>query len=232
MNSTIPKRLFFIWFGDKLPDYGRYSVDAFADYNPDYEIVQVIRTKDRLNQICLKGDYSHDIVDFCIHNAYQSLIGKDDFYKPYVDFQKAYYGTHIKRPVILSDIVRLELLNVIGGIYLDYDCIPMKPFDDELLSLRRFCVTRHYLDEIPRPDNYFLGSVPYKSVFPFTNPTDRYNYISALPQTFYGWNSDVSFNACRTAFKKNCFDRKKLNEKFGQFYITHFCADTWGRNSI
>jgi mannosyltransferase OCH1-like enzyme len=73
----------------------------------------------------------------------------------------------------LSDVVRVELINEFGGIYLDCDTYPLKSFDDELLNYKTFCVKRHYLEYI-NTDNYFMGSISRKYTNDITNPLSYY----------------------------------------------------------
>ena len=67
---------------------------------------------------------------------------------------------------MLSDIYRLKLVSEFGGLYVDCDTFPLKPFDDKLLQLKRFMVARHYnniassTENNIGDDNYFLGSMP------------------------------------------------------------------------
>ena len=67
---------------------------------------------------------------------------------------------------VLSDIYRLKLVSEFGGLYVDCDTFPLKPFDDKLLQLKRFMVARHYnniassTENNIGDDNYFLGSMP------------------------------------------------------------------------
>jgi mannosyltransferase OCH1-like enzyme len=56
----------------------------------------------------------------------------------------------------LADIFRLAVLNKYGGIYLDCDTYPLKPFDS-LLMTKNFTVARHTYNNIIIPDSFFMG---------------------------------------------------------------------------
>jgi len=62
------------------------------------------------------------------------------------------------------------LVSTFGGIYVDCDTFPMKPFDDALLQMQQFTVARHYdndaklINKNIGIDNYFFGSVASKKL--------------------------------------------------------------------
>ena len=57
---------------------------------------------------------------------------------------------------MFCDILRLELLNLHGGLYVDCDTYPIKPFDDALLNHNKLCVNDKINDALVK-NNYFLG---------------------------------------------------------------------------
>jgi len=38
MNDIIPKNIFMIWLGDNVPDYVKFSADAYAKANPAFNV--------------------------------------------------------------------------------------------------------------------------------------------------------------------------------------------------
>jgi len=59
-----------------------------------------------------------------------------------------------------SDLVRYWLLQQHGGIYVDVDCRPVKPFDDDLLEHDAFCARYgDYNGNHCSADNFFMGCV-------------------------------------------------------------------------
>lgn len=37
-DNTIPKRLFMVWLGDNVPSYVQFSMDAYKEANPDFDV--------------------------------------------------------------------------------------------------------------------------------------------------------------------------------------------------
>lgn len=131
----IPKILHFIWFGRK-PKYVDYCIDAFRKMNPSFQINLMWN----LNVYAYE-DLMEDI---------NTCSGK---YKRAIEYCKK---LRIEDEQILSDILRLVLLNISGGIYLDCDCFPLRPFDDDLLK-EDFVVTRYYSRDFIGRDCFFMG---------------------------------------------------------------------------
>lgn len=52
----------------------------------------------------------------------------------------------------------MRLVAEYGGIYVDCDTFPLKPFDTTLLETKNFMVYRHYKDGGVGDDNYFFGA--------------------------------------------------------------------------
>ena len=86
----------------------------------------------------------------------------------YIKWQRDFYGTHLSFLQLLSDVVRVEVLNHYGGIYLDLDTFPIAKFDDNLLSHEFIVVKRKSSGMQPFFDNFFLGKS--KSDFQVQNP--------------------------------------------------------------
>jgi mannosyltransferase OCH1-like enzyme len=157
----IPKRLFFIWFGNQCPNHVFFCIENFKRKNPDFEIVFLRKNVKQIDDIWL-NDAIYDKYDLTIKKCQQEIISEHGIYAEYIKNQKYnLYKKDIRFIQILSDIVRVELINEYGGIYLDCDTYPLKPFDDKLLSYESFCVWRHYLEYV-NSDNYFMGSVSRK----------------------------------------------------------------------
>jgi hypothetical protein len=116
--------------------------------------------------------------------------------------------------MLLSDIFRLELLNIFGGIYIDIDSVPGIQFDDKLLNRDRFCVSRKCGQKII-PDNYFMGqSENYNK---WTNPMVDTGYL-----IFDCTKNDIMFQYRRSKFIKGL-----QNSFSNQFYIEHYMVRTW-----
>ena len=150
MANRIPKKLFMIWLGDKVPSYARFSAKAFQQVNPDFEFMFIHRTIQDLEDIWIGK-----LEDKPLKRALDRVLVNED---PYVKWQREFYGYKPSFLQLLADIARLEVLNEHGGIYVDCDSFPIARFDDVLLSHRYFCIKRKggvgmkcFLD------NFFLG---------------------------------------------------------------------------
>lgn len=136
----IPKHIFFIWIGPQLPAQAQYSIEAFRKANPDFtidvrHIQDVVRSSDPDVIECSK-----------LINDNQSKYSKI-FSAPYLNGNQ-----FIKEEIFntaFSDAFRYYLINKYGGIYLDTDTYPVKPFDDQLLSYRYFQVKKQLISLIP-----------------------------------------------------------------------------------
>ena len=104
------------------------------------------------------NDEITDKFDVSIRKCQSDILNTTGIYEEYIQNQKnRLYKNNLRFIQLLSDIVRVELINEYGGIYLDCDTFPLKSFDDSILSMDSFCVERHYLERIDT-DNYFMGS--------------------------------------------------------------------------
>lgn len=219
----IPKRLFFIWFGNQCPKYVYFCIDNFKRKNPSFEIVFLKKTIKEIEEIWFKN-IINDKYDLTIRKCQEEVISESGIYSEYIKNQKYnLYKKDIRFIQILSDIVRVELINEFGGIYLDCDTYPLKSFDDELLNYQSFCVKRHYLGYI-NSDNYFMGSISRKNTNDIVNP---FNYRgNCILQTNKNWQSDINF----WKNKLNFFKLKLTDEsiiKTNDFYIEHYNTGTW-----
>lgn len=74
----------------------------------------------------------------------------------YLRRQLMFYGNKASFIQVLSDIVRIELLNEFGGIYMDCDTFPLKKFPVELLT-KDFFIARRDTGGGYFLDNFFMG---------------------------------------------------------------------------
>lgn len=141
----ISKRLIFIWLGSEVPDYGKFCMDAFKQVNPNFEIMLV-------HEPDMKNIQNQDLKD-CI-----SLVDGENynFYKHMVvrPWAKKHLFGEVGHITAISDAFRFYLLNKYGGIYLDLDTFPVKPFDDKLLSYENGFTVNYRPN---RYDIFFVG---------------------------------------------------------------------------
>jgi len=147
--SMIPKRLIFIWLGSELPLHATCCIDAFKKVNPDFEVMVV-------NELDPYHSNNEDLND-CIRlvNSDEYNLYKHMTVRPYA--KNHLQQTKIGRITALTDGFRMYLLNKYGGIYLDTDTFPVKPFDDRILSYEDGFAVNHMGK---RCDYFFLGFPP------------------------------------------------------------------------
>jgi mannosyltransferase OCH1-like enzyme len=227
----IPKRLFFVWFGNRIPKYAEFSLESFRKVNPDFEIVGVFRSVREIEEISAADLDSISRYDAAIRTCIDALLGQNGFYEEYIRNQRNVYGRNLRFVQILSDLVRMELLNEFGGIYLDCDTFPVKPFDESLLETGRFCVSRHYEGNNVFPDNYFMGSEPSPSLGRWAFPLRNENGVKYILQTVPNWRSSLGFVKNRILFR--CLSLKIGEWSFSpDFYIDHFNGFSWSSENV
>ena len=229
----IPKQLFQIWIGDNIPKYAIFSNLAYKKLNKDFEIIFLHLTTKDLFDIYING---HSICQYDneIKTSIDCILDKNDKYTDFVKIQTNVYGKNIRVIQLLSDILRLELLNTYGGIYVDCDTYPVKSFDEQLLSYNKFVVERHfdtgfsYNTNQLHIDNYFFGTSGKKD-------DQIYNYeaddkIIKLLQTSKNWFKDIQY----IYRKKQFFNQKLTNKMFNDksFYIEHYHDNNWKINNL
>ena len=224
--EQISKRLFIIWLGNNCPMYVSYAIHAYKEANPTFEVKFINYNINSLKSIYLSRNIS-TIEDDLLAKSIDVIMNNDDKYRNVLDkcffyyafmHQKDQYGDNMRIIQVLSDVYRLMLIDHFGGIYVDADTFPLKPFDESLLKLKNFIVSRHYggkkihtIDD----DNYFFGSLPNMI---------QYHKTKVL-QTNDNWWTSTSYIA-----RKNMFFNGKLkyNEDSSQpFYIEHFFDNNW-----
>ena len=115
--------------------------------------------------------------------------------------------------VLLTDILRFFYLYFEGGIYVDCDTFPIKPFDDKLLSLNQFRVHN---------DIYFMGC---QNNLPFQFTSDyitqiNYKISSIALDNIYTREEHERFNDGTLKYES-----KEVKNDYQ--YIRHFCNRTW-----
>lgn len=113
----IPKQIFFIWLGNNKPDYVNFSINAFREVNPDFKI---------------------DLIEWSIEDIENP---KDELLIKAIKRSCKNRARYPKIIQMIGDKYRDLLLKKYGGIYLDCDTFPVKPFDDILLNHKSFHMT-------------------------------------------------------------------------------------------
>ena len=215
---NIPKNIFMVWFGDVLPLYINNTLSEYRRINPEFNVKLVWykfdQFKDALDKKNILNEYDeilYDTANKILHDDFYTDLKKDLFLRnAFIEIDFCW---------ILADVFRLALLNKFGGIYVDCDTFPIKPFDDKLLNYGNFCIMN--TKRFPYAfllDNYFIGA----------NGKDKMqNYFNfkKLIQNRYADEDKMQFMFRRTLFMKG-----KLNSSHFQkccnndIYIEHYDA--------
>lgn len=224
MTTQIPKNLFMIWIGDHVPNYVQFSISAYKHANPSFNIQLVSYTIKQLEDI-YAGKLA-TIYDKLLNDAIFDILNKNEKYKNILNktymyilqHQETFYVKEIRFIQLLCDIYRLKLVQELGGIYVDCDTFPLKPFDDQLLQLGSFIVKRHYNNSSSinvEDDNYFLGAAKGASI----------QNCAKLLQTNNKWWSNIQYLINKKKFYSL---NLKYTEHFGQpNYIEHYFDGNW-----
>lgn len=213
----IPKILHFIWIGNHIPLYAMFSIQSFKKINKTFSIHFLHYTIEQIENIDVKNDD-----DYLLQKAINGILCKCNKYLNIIQHCKCNKLLFIQ---LLSDIYRLEILNFYGGIYLDCDCFPKRPFDDEILSYEQFIVQRHFSNNSLENDNYFIGTQNGKKLWDIFDKSCIKN-TKKIIQTERNWYNNIKY----LKLKKKFIDCKlQIGETFStkDFYIDHYSLKTW-----
>lgn len=219
----IQKVLYFIWIGNHFPSYASCAINAFQQMNPSFEIHLASFNLQDLYRIETGDAYNDD--ESLLRKSIQSILCNDSKYSSLINHCKR---NNLRFIQILADVYRLELLQHYGGIYLDCDTFPVKPFDENLLQRTQVIVQRHFNDQSVVNDNYFIGydknsQIPLVvDIFDECKTKDVYKCLA----TPIGWWKNVNF----LRNKKKFFECKLNIGEYSfsrDFYIDHYNALTW-----
>ena len=218
MNKT----LHFIWLGDTLPDYAKFAIDAFAQLNTSWEIVIYHHSLSEIEKLVqdsttLLGKAHAYIFNNIglISRRYSKIISDGVFNLTDVRYIQA-----------LSNVYRTFIVNHFGGIYLDCDTFPAKPFDDALFENEMFIADSHLQDGTQISDNFFFGSTRCGIFKSNMLELTTYPYAKHIVQTIPFWQNFPAFVIAKQKFFNCCL-------KIGEFsfspdvYITHFADNRW-----
>ena len=215
MNDTIPKNLFMVWLGDEVPDYVAFSMSAYKQANPEFNVKLAHFTIMQLEDIYAGKLLCKD--DQIMADAINKILKQndDDAYVKFFKHQLPVYGNMVRFVQILSDIYRMRLVSEYGGIYVDCDTFPLKPFDQKLLETKSFMVYRHYRDGGIGDDNYFFGSIPGL-------PANE--HVKLLQTTLKTYSSLQYMQRKVKFFNMSLKYAPYLDQPF---YIEHYCDGNW-----
>lgn len=224
--DMIPKQLFFIWIGNDIPNFVNYSISNFKKVNPDFQVDLIYDNiedpqTDHIKQLL----YIYENDCRCGNQVYLDI-----FKKEITTFTGSFYENRINKIVTICNILRVYLIYKYGGMYLDCDTFPVKPFDDELL--KEPFQSYH--------DNFWFGGNAGDIII--NNDSSFQNRsIGKYIKTFYEENilQDINYRSYRqyemTQRFIDCdinYGEKVLDNYNGwDYYIDHYIQGSWWKES-
>ena len=213
-DIMIPKHLFFIWIGNNVPNYVNFSINSFKKFNPDFEI-----------EFIHESSIYNDNKDF--KECLEILKEKNHYSNIYNTEWRArtLSKTETSRNIRFSDALRHYIINKYGGIYLDCDTYPIKPFDDKLLNYKSFGVKTILSSAWKWVDIFFMGAEK-DMVF------DKHKKLFT---TYSCGNIKILQNGASNEFYQNrlnftnCIENFDLEHCIKNEYIIHFKTLEWAK---
>lgn len=129
----IPKRLFFIWIGTK-PQFVDFAISKYRSLNSDCDIQLIHYSISQLENLYFGKSIATEI-DQIVHDLIVAMLSRKKYATLLTKLiSGAYMINYSYTPFIqiFCDLLRIELLNIYGGIYIDCDTYPLKPFDEQI----------------------------------------------------------------------------------------------------
>lgn len=238
----IPKIIHFIWIGENVPAWGNNAIENYKIANPlfaiktwHYENLHVneqylnyalpifinslndfVNSKQQPNIDIYNNENQKRLAWLCFLQM-KYVIGKKE--NQFILKNKEYSIDNIPNKLysIIGDCLKFLILQNEGGIYLDLDTFPIKPFDSELLSNDFFMCYK---------DVYFLGAIQHE-IFWYTK-TFRlsHNPIVKMFDIYQKPNKELNI-AFYNCFLKCNDDLINKNVQLKYQYIYHFANRSW-----
>ena len=118
-DYNVPKKIHFILIDSELPPQYVRNIQSYSAHNPDYQIFLWInsRNSQHVTKEMLESKGIGGITVGHINSL--SLINKDLILSEV-------------NSAAVADMLRYEILYLVGGVYVDIDSISLRPFDDRL----------------------------------------------------------------------------------------------------
>ena len=211
----IPKHLFFIWIGNNVPNYVNFSINSFKKFNPDFEI-----------EFIHESSIYNDNKDF--KECLEILKEKNHYSNIYNTEWRArtLSKTETSRNIRFSDALRHYIINKYGGIYLDCDTYPIKPFDDKLLNYKSFGIKTLMMNSPWNWNDIFFFFFEKNMVF--TKNRKLFNTYSYGNEKILSNRAHEKFYQNRLNFT-NCIEDFDLEHCIKNEYIIHFKTLEWAK---
>lgn len=219
----IQKNIFLAWIGNELPIYTQNAIKWFKELNPDFKINAIIIDGNNIennSEICIRNTYKH------IYNVLKKDDKNDEFYNFLKMVTNPSFGGKRHFMAYFTDILRFELLRTYGGIYLDTDTFPIKPFDDKLLSLNYFQSRGISKDGKYYYDRYFWGYNNECKDFLQEEKYFKSNFNNLDIKEYLIFNKKRNY---RNEFVKGILTPDLLSDV--KLYIQHYMTGLWTKRS-
>ena len=230
----IPKRLFFIWIGTK-PKFVDFAISKYRSLNSDCDIQLIHYSISQLENLYFGKSIATEI-DQIVHDLIVAMLSRKKYATLLTKLiSGAYMINYSYTPFIqiFCDLLRIELLNVYGGIYIDCDTYPLKPFDEQIYQHEQFCVCDRIKNSLV-PNNYFIGSKANNSIEDyFDNNIDKVIMTNNYQFTHIQSIKPFDFMIRRIKFFKCTLqDDDFANVDKTVNYFEHYSEFRWGNNKI
>lgn len=221
--------LHFIWIGPQV-SYVNQSINSYKALNKNFKINYIHYQPIQLENIYF-NKYITTKNDKIVYNLLIKIFNKIEYYNIIIR-QILFFKMFGNIPFLqlFCDILRLELLNIYGGIYVDCDTFAMKPFDSYILNLNNFCVYDK-IEDFCEINNYFIGSNKEKHIDNYFNGlTPLYQTNNYMLKSHFKKPLDYQIRRIKFLTNKlsiNDFKNVKTNN-----YIEHYSDFTWGKKKI
>lgn len=78
-KMNIPKRLFFIWLGDHIPLYAKFSISEYKKINPDFEITFLTYKISEIEEIFFTKKTRNRYDQLLLNAINEILLHKDKY---------------------------------------------------------------------------------------------------------------------------------------------------------
>ena len=230
----IPQILHFIWIGDK-PKYVSFAIEAYKKVNPNCNINLASFSVKHFEEIYFdKHIYNEN--EQIAYDALNDIFNGEKYQDILKIFMNGYQHINYSNTPfqqIFVDIYRLALLNRYGGLYVDCDTYPIKPFDNLIFDNQRICVVDKVKDNVYALNNYFIGAVAGSN---WTNCFDN-SYVKIVQennQQFILTNKvkTTDFTIRRIKFFKCKLTSDDFKNIKTSDYFEHYSEFRWGNNKV
>lgn len=223
-----------IWVGDTLPPFVRFAYEQYKKINRSFDVKLIYYSTLQFENLFFKKQIITDI-DLICYNLLNDILNQNRYTELIIQqvIQLSKSGD-IPFIQLFCDILRLELLNKFGGIYVDCDTFPIKSFDDNLLNKKRFLVYDKLNNNVLYRNNYFIGLTNDKIWNNyFDNTADKIIQINNQQIINMNKKKSVDYLLRRVKFFKcKLTENDMLSLYDTNDYFEHYSEFRWGTGKV